>query len=449
MATKKYGYNQYKPDGPAGMDVVDAELNRYSPAFDYLSGFVTRSKLKQVDDDRTGTSTGGGSTGGGSTGGGSSTVTNTFNPTVNVTGGTQTQQTQAAGGDIVDSGQTNTATTTSTTTATNTVTGGGNGGGGNGGGGNGGGGTQTCPAGKVGTPPNCTDPVAASCPDGKVGTPPNCTDPVAASCPDGKVGTPPNCTDPVVNKTRFSTDFATEQDAKNYISGFYENKDVLGRAANFGTTSDDTDASYWLNKFASDNLSKSDFESNVKLSSEFDKREDLKTAYTDSGRAATEQELDAMMGTDTAANTANTAFLTNYASKIADTSDSSKSETEKDVAKNFELDAALTKDATTGAYDTSTLTAAEATKFSGLSDAVKNVYAQNLTAGDLTKTTTQGGVTSSIDKAIHDAYKLLGPNRKPDSEGYDYWAKQLKLDPTFDLASSFKLSNEYKMKNPT
>ena len=23
MATKKYGYNQYKPDGPAGMDIVD------------------------------------------------------------------------------------------------------------------------------------------------------------------------------------------------------------------------------------------------------------------------------------------------------------------------------------------------------------------------------------------------------------------------------------------
>ena len=43
--------------------------------------------------------------------------------------------------------------------------------------------------------------------------------------------------------------------------------------------------------------------------------------------------------------------------------------------------------------------------------------------------------------------KLLG--RKPDSEGYDYWAKQLKLDPTFDLASSFKQSEEYKYKNPT
>ncbi len=46
----------------------------------------------------------------------SGNITNTFNPTVNVTGGTQTQQTQAAGGDITDSPQTTTATTTSTTT---------------------------------------------------------------------------------------------------------------------------------------------------------------------------------------------------------------------------------------------------------------------------------------------------------------------------------------------
>ncbi len=35
----------------------------------------------------------------------------------------------------------------------------------------------------------------AECPPGKVGTPPNCTDPV---CPAPKVGTPPNCTDPLV-----------------------------------------------------------------------------------------------------------------------------------------------------------------------------------------------------------------------------------------------------------
>ena len=403
MATKKYGYNQYKPDGPAGMDIVDQELNRYSPAFDYLSGFVTRSKLKQVDDDRTGTSTDGGSTGGGSTGGGSSTITNQYNPTINVTGGTQTQQTQAAGGDIVDSGQTNTATTTSTTTgSTNTVTGDGT--------------------------------------DGTDGT--DGGDNTVQTCPAGKVGTPPNCTDPVAD-TRFSADFATEADAKAYVNEYYLNK--LGRKANFGTTSDDTAASYWLKKFASGGDTKASFDSNVLLGDEYKKREDLKTAYTDSGRAATEQELDAMMGTDTEANTKNKAFLTNYASKIADTTDSSKSEAEKDTAKNLELDAAVTKDATTGAYDTSGLTDEEATKFGGMSDAVKNVYAQNLTAGDLTKTTTQGGVTSTIDKAIYDAYKLLG--RDPDSEGYDYWAKQLKLDPTFDLAKSFKLTSEYKKKN--
>ena len=68
-----------------------------------------------------------------------------------------------------------------------------------------------------------------------------------------------------------------------------------------------------------------------------------------------------------------------------------------------------------------------------------------MTAGDLTKTTTQGGKESSVDTAIKDAYALLG--RAPDAEGYDYWAKQLKLDPTFDLAESFKLSKEYKALN--
>ena len=41
----------------------------------------------------------------------SGNITNTFNPTVNVTGGTQTQQTQAAGGDIIKSPQTTDAST--------------------------------------------------------------------------------------------------------------------------------------------------------------------------------------------------------------------------------------------------------------------------------------------------------------------------------------------------
>ncbi len=52
----------------------------------------------------------------------------------------------------------------------------------------------SCPAGQVGTPPNCTTPTS-SCPAGQVGTPPNCTTPTS-SCPAGQVGTPPNCTTP-------------------------------------------------------------------------------------------------------------------------------------------------------------------------------------------------------------------------------------------------------------
>ena len=381
MATKKYGYNQYKPDGPAGMDIVDQELNRYSPAFDYLSGFVTRSKLKQVDDDRTGTP---------------NTQPNGNQPNGNQPNGNQPN------GNQPNSNQPN--------------------------------GNQPNGNQPNGNQPNGNQPN---------GNQPNGNQP-NGNQPNGNQpnGNQPNGDQP---NTRFSDDFATEADAKSYINTYYQDK--LGRDANFGTTTDDTDASYWLKNFQSGADTKGSFDSNVLLGDEYKQREDLKTAYTDSGRAATEQELDAMMGTDTAANTANTTFLTDYATKLAATSDSSKSEAEKEAAKNVVLDTGVTKDATTGAYDTSGLSAAEATKFGNLSDPVKNVYAQNLTAGDLTKTTTQGGKQSSIDTAITDAYKLLG--RKPDSEGYDYWAKQLKLDPTFDLAASFKESEEYKYKNPT
>ena len=361
MATKKYGYNQYKPDGPAGMDIVDQELNRYSPAFDYLSGFVTRSNLKQVDDDRTGTP-------------------------------------PPSGGTPPPSGGT--------------------------------------PPPSGGTPPPSggTPPPSGGTPPPSGGTPPPSggTPPPSGGTPPPSGGTPPP----------FSSDFQTEQDAKNYINTYYQDK--LGRDANFGTTSDDTDASYWLKNFASGADTKGSFDSNVLLGDEYKKREDLKTAYTDSGRAATEQELDAMMGTDTAANTVNTDFLTDYATKLG--AAATGTEAEKTAAKAVVLDTGVQKDAS-GAYDTSGLSSSEATKFGGLSDAVKNVYSQNLNVGDLEKTTTQGGKQSSIDTAITDAYKLLG--RKPDSEGYDYWAKQLKLDPGFDLASSFKESEEYKYKNPT
>ena len=42
---------------------------------------------------------------------------------------------------------------------------------------------------------SCTTPPPPSCPAGQVGTPPNCTTPTS-SCPAGQEGTPPNCTTP-------------------------------------------------------------------------------------------------------------------------------------------------------------------------------------------------------------------------------------------------------------
>ena len=113
----------------------------------------------------------------------------------------------------------------------------------------------------------------------------------------------------------------------------------------------------------------------------------------------------------------------------------------------------MTKDAS-GNYDTANLTAAQKTKFDAMSEGVKATYAQDLDVADLSATTTQTSdhidsgqaKTSTVDQAIKDAYKLLG--RQPDKSGYEYWAKQLTLDPTFDLSKSFKLSQEYKDKNP-
>ena len=53
-----------------------------------------------------------------------------------------------------------------------------------------------CPAGQIGTPPNCTAPPPPRCPAGQIGTPPNCTAPPPPMCPAGQIGTPPDCTAP-------------------------------------------------------------------------------------------------------------------------------------------------------------------------------------------------------------------------------------------------------------
>ena len=51
------------------------------------------------------------------------------------------------------------------------------------------------------TPQNSTFLIAAAtCPAGQIGTPPNCTTP-PATCPAGQIGTPPNCTTPKPNPT--------------------------------------------------------------------------------------------------------------------------------------------------------------------------------------------------------------------------------------------------------
>ena len=394
MATKKYGYNQYKPDGPAGMDIVDQELNRYSPAFDYLSGFVTRSKLKQVDDDRTGTSTSGGSTSEGPTSGGptsggltsgGSTVSNQFNPTINVTGGTQTQQTQAAGGDIVESGQTNTASTTSTTTgSTNTI--------------------DTTTGGT--TPPNGgTTP-----PNGGTTTPPGGG---TTTPPGGGTTTPPGGGDP-----------KPEDPNKNFLNQQYNkyfNRDIdpegeeyfLGATGTMSTGAD----------------TKVDIPNILQASKEFVNRQAVKDSYlTNEGRAATEKEIDAIVAlggefTDTET-TPGTQFLTDYANKL-------KSDTRDDTEI---ISSAVTGD--TVKDDLNVGGSLDKTKFDALKAPVQGILGMNLTLGDL---------DTSMNKITTAYQNVLG--RNPDQEGFNYWAKQLKDNPNFDLEASFKESPEYKLRN--
>jgi hypothetical protein len=375
MATKKYGYNQYKPDGPAGMDIVDQELNRYSPAFDYLSGFVTRSNLKQVDDDRTGT------------------APTTPSPTTP----TPTTPTPTTPTPTTPTPTTPTPTTPTPTTPTPTTP------------------TPTTP---TPTTPTPTTPTP---------TTPTPTTPT----PTTPTPTTPTPTTP----TPYSSEFATEQDAKDYINQYYQT--TLGRDAKFGTTTDDTDASYWLKNFASGGDTKSSFESNVKLGDEYKNRLDTVNTYNEmSGRNPTEQELDAIVNPggslSSTGNTQGSQFLTDYATQISAGDNTA------------ELDAAVTS-----ADDITD--ADEKYKYENMSQGVKDIYSMGLNVGDTQAQTTQTTAgttkTSTVDQAIKDAYQLLG--RDPDKEGYDYWAKQLKADPTFDLSESFKLSPEYKIKNPT
>jgi len=380
MATKRYGYNQYKPAGQAGMDIVDAELNRYSPAFDYLSGFVTRSQNQQVDDDRDGT------------------APTTPSPTTP----TPTTPTPTTPTPTTPTPTTPTPTTPTPTTPTPTTP------------------TPTTP---TPTTPTPTTPTPT--------TPTPTTPTPTTPTPTTPTPTTPTPTTP----TPYSSEFATEQDAKDYINQYYQK--TLGRPAKFGTTTDDTDASYWLKNFVSGGDTKASFESNVKLSDEYKNRLNTVNQYVqDEGRNPTEQELDAIVNPggslSSTGNTGGSQFLTDYASKISAGDNTA------------ELDAAITS-----ADDITDVD--EKRKYTSLSQGAKDIYSMGLNVGDTQAQTTQTTAgttkTSTVDQAIKDAYQLLG--RDPDKEGYDYWAKQLKADPTFDLSKSFKLSPEYKLKNPT
>ena len=67
-------------------------------------------------------------------------------------------------------------------------------------------------------------PPPTSCPAGQVGTPPNCSTPPPATCPTGQVGTPPNCsTPPPVETTPPPQDTSPDETTTPDTSGTIQN----------------------------------------------------------------------------------------------------------------------------------------------------------------------------------------------------------------------------------
>ena len=338
MATKKYGYNQYKPDGPAGMDIVDQELNRYSPAFDYLSGFVTRSKLKQVDDDRTGTS-------------------------------------------------------------------------------------KPDPIKPDPTKPDPTKPD------------PTKPDPIKDKpIKDDPKKDDPKKDDPIKDKPigpdpdpRFSKDFKTEQDAKDFLKNKYQT--LLGRDP------DEEGEKYFLDNFVSGQDRAADIDKIITGGKEFKARDNVVQTYNQmEGRNPTEQELDSIVNPGGALSTTDTTagseFLADYSAKLAAADD--------DTKKAETLSAAVSsKDDITDIDEKRKYTSLGTDKAEGGFSA-KDIYSRGLNVGDLT--------TANIDKITQAYQSNFG--RAPDKEGFNYWAKQLAATPDYDLDKAFKASAEYKIRNP-
>ena len=235
------------------MDIVDKELNRYQPAFDHVQRYPEGYGGQPG---RGGGRRGGGRRGGGMddnkfdrfinaiegiAGKGGGNITNTFNPTFNPTN-------VNAGRDIRDTsiigGGPNTAGRDITGAGGDVETG-------DGGGGN-----------TVNTNPVITNPGGTN----PGGTDPGGTDPG---------GTDPGGTDPV--DPRFSKDFATEADARSWLTSQY-NTD-LGRDPKFDDQYSDAsiNASYWLNNLAKGVEDKGSVSSNIRLGDEYKNREMVKS----------------------------------------------------------------------------------------------------------------------------------------------------------------------------
>lgn len=88
----------------------------------------------------------------------------------------------------------------------------------------------TCPAGQVGTPPNCTTPPPPTCPAGQVGTPPNCSTPPPSGGGNPPPTPTPKPTTPTISDTPVPTPTAQPDVAPVQVdAGDLSVKDVIAK----------------------------------------------------------------------------------------------------------------------------------------------------------------------------------------------------------------------------
>jgi hypothetical protein len=248
---------------------------------------------------------------------------------------------------------------------------------------------------------------------------------------------------------RFSTDFATEQDAKDWINTYYQ--DNLGRDANFDSQFSDasTNASYWLNNLSKGIEDKSSVQSNIDLNDEAWLNQQYNTLLNRDAELGGGRDY--WMDQLSSGNQSRDQVISNI--KLSDEYKNLNPVQQSDPGpqtqtsygggtqdNNYITDqAAYDADQAAEAANITHSTSADVT---GQTDAYLNAYANLTESADqsaadtiaqtkaVTDSTTSGAIANqqqtTVDDWLSDFYTEHGINQgKVDQGGRDYWTEQL------------------------